>query len=107
MNDLNDQQAEQIGKQLADLLLLKRHHGQYKTAVGNLSELELARTIIKYIDDMHDKHIVFTVHTGVIRFRDSLNRTGSTPVFTTVADAIESTKSTLQIDDSWSIEIIG
>lgn len=107
MIELTDKQAEQTGKLLADLFLLEHNSGLFKTAVGNLTEVELAKCVAGLLNDLsHDKHIVFSVQTGFVKFRDSLNRAGSMPVFTTVDDTIETTKTQLQIDDTWSIEII-
>lgn len=66
-----------------------------------------ASSILNLIkDSTHDKHIVFTIGSGFVKFRDSLGRTGSRPVFTTIDKAIDDTKASLRIDESWTFEVI-
>lgn len=97
MNEITQEQAERLGYQLTEL---------FNQSTDRTPE-ELARSVLALIEEsLNDKHIVISVHTGFIKFRDTLNRKGTTIVKTTVENAIRETREALQIDESWSMEVI-
>jgi hypothetical protein len=55
----------------------------------------------------NSNHIVFTVYSGYVAFRDTELRTGSHPIGNGTAEkAIESLKTSLGIDDTWTSEVL-